>query len=90
MISVNRVLDELQTQLTKARTSGDEAAIRESVAVMESLCGLILDRERASGRQVEPSSPAAMPAASSMPVSQPLEGRVLEEDDANGGSLFDF
>ncbi|WP_025785539.1 YwdI family protein [Sporosarcina sp. D27] len=106
MISTNRVLEELQRQLTNAKTTSDEAAMRESIAAMQSLCGLILGEKTAqlpssegglkflSGTNaVTGASPTGMSPIKktiTAPVQSSLEGKVLEEEDANGGSLFDF
>ncbi|REB05954.1 hypothetical protein DVB69_13495 [Sporosarcina sp. BI001-red] len=106
MISTNRVLEELQRQLTNAKMTSDETAMRESIAVMQSLCGLLLGEKTAqlpstesklkflSGNNaVAGASPTGMSPASetiTAPVQSSLEGKVLEEEDANGGSLFDF
>lgn len=110
MISTNRVLEELQRQLTYAKTTSDEAAMRESIAAMQSLCGLILGEKTAqlpssegelkflSGSNAGASasasaSPTGMESIKktiSAPVQSSLEGKVLVEEDANGGSLFDF
>ncbi|GKV69095.1 hypothetical protein NCCP2716_15930 [Sporosarcina sp. NCCP-2716] len=91
MIAVAHVLDELQKQLAKAKNSSDEQEIRESLAAMQSLCGLVLGAKDAAGSPspvIRP--PAAAPSVPAVPVSSPMEGKLLEEEDANGGSLFDF
>ncbi|MBD7908658.1 YwdI family protein [Sporosarcina gallistercoris] len=103
MISTNRILEELQRQLTNAKTTSDEAAMRESIAAMQSLCGLILgektpqppfrDGELKENRPVQGVPPIGMSPAKeaySAPMQSGLEGKVLDEEDANGGSLFDF
>ncbi|MCM3756021.1 YwdI family protein [Sporosarcina aquimarina] len=106
MISTNRVLEELQRQLTNAKTTSDEAAMRESIAAMQSLCGLILGEKTAQlpttegnlkflsasngGEGASPIDMSSIKKINSSPVQSSLEGKVLEEEDANGGSLFDF
>ncbi len=90
MIAVTHVLDELQKQLAKAKNSSDEQEIRESLAAMQSLCGLVLGAKDAGGSSVTSRTPAAAPSIPAVPVSSPMEGKLLEEEDANGGSLFDF
>ncbi len=96
MISVHRVLDELQRQLTKANATSDEATIRESIAAMQSLCGLVLgDTNGSAAKSSLPKSLETTQVASTQtivtePSNSALEGKLLEEDDANGGSLFDF
>ncbi|MGG0645130.1 YwdI family protein [Sporosarcina gallistercoris] len=100
MISTNRILEELQRQLTNAKTTSDEAAMRESIAAMQSLCGLILgektpsrDVELKGNSPVQDESPLGMSPANetfTTPMQSGLEGKVLNEEDANGDSLFDF
>ncbi|MGN7408235.1 YwdI family protein [Sporosarcina sp. SAFN-010] len=106
MISTNRVLEELQRQLTYAKTTSDEAAMRESIAAMQSLCGLILGEKTAqlpssegelkflsgsnAGAGASPTGMEPIKKTISAPVQSSLEGKVLVEEDANGGSLFDF
>lgn len=108
MISTNRVLEELQRQLTNAKTTSDEAAMRESIAAMQSLCGLILGEKTAhlpssedelkflsgsnagAGAGASPTGMEPIKKTISAPVQSSLEGKVLVEEDANGGSLFDF
>lgn len=104
MISTNRVLEELQRQLTYAKTTSDEAAMRESIAAMQSLCGLILGEKTAqlpssegelkflsgSNAGASPTGMSPIKKTNSAPVQSGLEGKVLVEEDANGGSLFDF
>ncbi|MDW0108585.1 YwdI family protein [Sporosarcina aquimarina] len=95
MISTTRVLDEMQRQLTHAKSSSNEAAVRESIAAIQSLCGLILasNGEQTQTIQASPSFTEMKPREGSVPLQtgpQSLEGQPLEEEDANGGSLFDF
>ncbi len=106
MITTNRVLEEMQRQLTNAKMTSDEATMRESITAMQSLCGLILgetpQRVPSSEDKLQfLSGNSAVTAASPMklspaketvstPVQPGLEGKVLDEKDANGGSLFDF
>lgn len=106
MISTNRVLEEMQRQLTTAKMTSDEAKMRESITAMQSLCGLILgetpqqvpfSEDKAMLWSGNSSAAAASPMelspakeTFSTPVQAGLEGNVLKEEDANGGSLFDF
>lgn len=93
MISHEQVLAEMERQLQLARTARDERAVREALAAIRSLCEVVLG-----------AAPSVRPARTELPKEQvqqpiitqpvsstmPLEGRPLEEEDANGGSLFDF
>lgn len=91
MIAVTHVLDELQKQLTKAKNASDEQEIRESLAAMQSLCGLVLGtKDEPSGQSFTAPVVSSAPSVPLLAQSGPLEGKHLEEEDANGGSLFDF
>ncbi|MFS0575939.1 YwdI family protein [Sporosarcina sp. 179-K 3D1 HS] len=80
MISQKQILTEMERQLQMAKRAGDERTVRESLAAIRSLCEVVLGGE--GSREEKVSSPV-MPVAS-------VEGKLLEEDDANGGSIFDF
>lgn len=100
MISTTRILEELQRQLTNAKTTSDEATMRESIAAMQSLCGLILREKnphppdgKLKGNELThgvTSIGMSSMKENGAPIQPGLEGKVLDEEDANGGSLFDF
>ena len=86
MITYDRILSEMERQLSTARRSGDESQMRESLAAIRSLC------EVALGGSVE-TTEKIVPKKILMNESQPLtslEGKPLEEEGANGSSIFDF
>ena len=76
MISQQQLFAEMERQLQLAKRAGDERTVRESLAAIRSLCEVVL------GGEAKPEVPA-MPNTS-------FETNVLEEEDANGGSIFDF
>ncbi len=85
-IGQERVITEIEKHARQAR-SGDSAKMRESVAAIRALCDLLLESD-----EQQPASPAprAVPLAAS-PSPQPvLSEKKLEEDGANGDSLFEF
>ncbi|RNF40071.1 YwdI family protein [Planococcus salinus] len=83
-IDAARILMEIEKHTIKARTA-DPAKMRESVAAIRALCDLLLDES--PGEMQKP--PRATPLAS--PQVQTVSNvNKLQEDDANGDSLFDF
>lgn len=88
MISYEQILTEMERQLTVAHHANDEAAMREALTAIRSLCEVALNQKGSA-----PAREKIMPKMLSTPEVQSLssyEGKPLEEDDANGGSLFDF
>lgn len=81
-----RVIAEIEKHARQAR-SGDSAKMRESVAVIRALCDLLLESD---GEQPAAPAPRAIPLSAS-PAPQPVfSEEKLEEDGANGDSLFEF
>lgn len=80
MISHDQILSEMDRQLQIARRTGDERAVREALAAIRSLCEVVLGGEIKREEIKQAPSVAAAP----------FEGKILEEEDANGGSIFDF
>lgn len=84
-IEHERVLTEIEKHARRARTK-DSAKLRESLASIRALCDLLLDEEE----QPAPEAPRAIPLSAS-PAPQPvLSEKKLEEEGANGDSLFEF
>lgn len=97
MISYNQVLKEIERQVERARQTNQESTIREALAAVRSLAEVALSEEERQyeknvSRNIEtiqamPQIPQAIPVQSlSSLESKPL----VEEDGANGQSLFDF
>lgn len=87
-ISIQQLLRKMEEELQEAKGITNEARIREIVYSIKSLCELILDE------RVQPTAPkntfnSQQPVYPAQPttIQQP---KHLEEDDANGDSLFDF
>lgn len=88
MIPYDRIISEMERQLSVARRSSDEHTMREALSAIRSLCEVALGGE--SGRREEKVVPKMLTTASAVMSITSLEGKPLEEEDANGGSLFDF
>lgn len=87
MISYDRVLSEMERQLSVARRADDDSTMREAFAAVRSLCEVALGGE---SKREEKNVPKMLTTASAVQSITSLEGTLLEEEDANGGSLFDF
>lgn len=86
MIPYNRILSEMERQLAIAKRSGDEHVMREALAAIRSLCEVALGVEVEREEKIVPKFTASNEGQSTAS----FEGTLLEEEDANGGSLFDF
>ncbi len=87
MISYERILAEMERQLATAKQAQDESTIREALSAIRSLCEVTLTGEVKTAQRVVPKMLSAQSETQSL---SSLEGTLLEEEDANGGSLFDF
>lgn len=87
MITVTQLLSEIEQQVRLAKQTQDEAAQREAIYAVRTLCNVMLNDERPS----TPSIPQAMQMSSvhATPITS-LNEQSLQEADANGESLFDF
>ena len=93
MISYDRILVEMEHQLNAAHETSDAHEIREAVAAIRSLCEVVLSGQPEKSVPVKPmASIPPKPLSVQAPTSlASLDGKPLvEEDGANGGSLFDF
>ncbi|MFS0690829.1 YwdI family protein [Sporosarcina sp. 179-K 8C2 HS] len=87
MITTDRIIEEMQRQLNYAKTAEDDQAVREALTAIRALCQVVL---ASNDKKDEPIITPRTMAISHKPQISSLEGRHLEEDDANGGSIFDF
>ncbi|MCG7343514.1 YwdI family protein [Sporosarcina sp. ACRSL] len=87
MIPKERIIEEMQRQLNYAKATDDDQAIREALTAVRALCQVVL-----AGNEMkdEPIITPRTMAISHKPQISSLEGRPLDEEDANGGSIFDF
>ena len=86
MISYNQVFLEMERQLSAAKKTEDEREMREALAAIRSLCEVALGGKP---RSDEKTIPKMLSSHTVQPI-QSLEAKPLEEDGANGGSIFDF
>lgn len=87
MISYDRIISEMERQLSVAKRTNEERVMREALSAVRSLCEVALGEN--SVRQEEKIVPKMLIAPDVQSISS-LEGKPLVEEDANGGSLFDF
>ncbi|HJV17148.1 MAG TPA: YwdI family protein [Bacillales bacterium] len=89
-ISVQRLLAKIDEELKLAKSNVDEKSLRENVYSIKILCELILDEKQLenTSETIKSSVAVQQPYATSFSVmNQP---KKLNDDDANGDSLFDF
>lgn len=87
-IETARILDEIDKHTARARQGGPEK-IRESLAAIRALCDLLLDDEAAPAPKTPRAIPLASTEAGNRPQTVPSAAR-LQEEGANGDSLFEF
>lgn len=90
MISYDTIVAAIQQHASAA--TGDEAQVREQLTAIRALCDVVLanDRQLASTRIAPSPMPVAPPVAPQIAPPPSLPTKKIEEDDANGDSLFDF
>ena len=86
MISYNQVLLEMERQLTAAKKTEDEREMREALAAIRSLCEVALGGKPRSDEKI---IPKMLTSHTVQPITS-LEAKPMEEEGANGGSIFDF
>ncbi|MEK5079182.1 YwdI family protein [Solibacillus sp. FSL W7-1436] len=90
MITYESIVKQIGILTTEAAQAATEQQAREKLAAIRALCDVVLDEKISSPK---PASINSMSATISSPVyTQPVAvpAQKLEEDDANGDSLFDF
>ncbi|MEH7379474.1 YwdI family protein [Bacillus sp. JJ1533] len=93
-ISLGKILDKMQQELQSAKSEASEQKVRERLMAIRTLCDLVLDEAPTEVRRVE--SMPVQPLPQSVQPIQTMQPTTiqntakLEEDDANGDSLFDF
>lgn len=86
MISYNQLFLEMERQLNAAKKTEDEREMREALAAIRSLCEVALGGKPRNDEKI---IPKVLSSHTVQPI-QSLEAKPLEEDGANGGSIFDF
>lgn len=90
MITYESIVKQIEKLTTEAAHAVTEQQAREKLAAIRALCDVVLDEKISSPK---PASINSMSTTISSPVyTQPvaMPAQKLEEDDANGDSLFDF
>lgn len=86
MISYQRLVNEIERYTVQAKSVKDEQQLREIFSAIRALCDVALNNQQQQ-----------QPTFNTQPLPQPTVNKVhqlpsskLEEDDANGDSIFDF
>jgi hypothetical protein len=101
-ISIEKLLTKMEAELKQARSSQKEESLRERIYSIKILCELILDEKQTRDEAISPRTQAYQPVASQPFVQQPAliqqpttvmpqpKKLEMDDDEANGDSLFDF
>ncbi|NLY80628.1 MAG: YwdI family protein [Lysinibacillus sp.] len=81
MISYERLFNEIERYTTMAKSAKDEQQLREIFSAIRALCDVALNAKH---------QPAQTQNIQQLASSHHLPSAKLEEDDANGDSIFDF
>ena len=90
MITYETIVKQIEKLTAEAAHAATEQQAREKLTAIRALCDVVLDEKVSSPK---PASINSMSTTISSPVySHPvaIPAQKLEEDDANGDSLFDF
>ncbi|MGG0655071.1 YwdI family protein [Rummeliibacillus pycnus] len=96
MISYEAIVAELAKHIAQVQSVKSEAQMREEFAAIRALCDVALHNEESqlakndSIPKMMQDTVKLLPQQTSMQVPQSLTANKLEEDDANGDSIFDF
>lgn len=94
-IPSDRVLTEIERHLERVRPE-DAGHVRETLAAIRALCDIVLEDQPqrpqpvSASRPVPASRPVQQQSAVQQVAPSDLRETPLQEDDANGDSLFDF
>ncbi|WP_339252046.1 YwdI family protein [Sporosarcina sp. FSL W8-0480] len=91
MITNERIIEEMERQLSYAKSAKDDQTVREALSAVRALCQVVLGG--ATTERPPKDEPIITPrtmAISHKPLLSSLEAKHLDEEDANGGSIFDF
>lgn len=84
MISYEQIAAEIERQLQSVHSTGDEHKMREAFSAIRALCEVAL-----STSEIKSIQPKVL-STTNVQSSPRVGGELLAEDDANGGSIFDF
>ncbi|WP_434813619.1 YwdI family protein [Bacillus halotolerans] len=103
-IHISALIQKMEEELKKAKTAEGDEELKRHVAVVRSLCDVVLDQpETGSTTRIQPSvtaSPSAPPSTDQLLMEKMMGSAGLnkyrkqekdkQEEDGNGESLFDF
>lgn len=86
MISYEAVLLQMEQLVQNAKHTPNEQHMREQLTAVKALCDVILGQAASTSQQVSP----AIQKSQALPLQQTMPSEKLQEQDANGDSIFDF
>ncbi|MGX4767856.1 YwdI family protein [Bacillus mojavensis] len=103
-IHISALIQKMEEELKKAKTAEHDEELKRNVAVVRSLCDVVLGQpETGSTPRIQPSvtaSPSAPPSTDQLLMEKMMGSAGLnkyrkqekdkQEEDGNGESLFDF
>ncbi|KUP36450.1 YwdI family protein [Bacillus halotolerans] len=103
-IHISALIQKMEEELKKAKTAEGDEELKRHVAVVRSLCDVVLDQpETGSAPLIQPSvtpNPSAPPSTDQLLMEKMMGNAGLnkyrkqekdkQEEDGNGESLFDF
>lgn len=96
MISYETVVAEIVKHVAQAQNVRDEAKLREELSAIRALCDVALHNGTSKSVSINSSLKVNTTAVNSLPqqptvqVPQSIATNKLQEEDANGDSIFDF
>jgi len=96
MISYEVVVAEIAKHVVKAQSAMNDTQIREELSAIRALCDVALHVEGAKPSSTNHipkmmiSTEPQLPQQTSVQATRTLNANKLQEDDANGDSIFDF
>lgn len=89
MITQQAILTQMEKLTAEARQASSEQQAREKFAAIKALCEVVL-AEQTIEKQQSVSISAITPSVPTFTQPVAIPSQKLQEDDANGDSLFDF
>lgn len=89
MISQQAIFLEIEQQLARAKQATTEAQAREALAAIQALCNVTLQATRSTAQPLTTMATTQPLTAMAQPQSLTAT-KFVEDDGANGDSLFDF
>lgn len=84
-ITVDKIIEKMMKELQIAKQEGNSAKVREHFLAIRTLCDLVLDEAPAEKPVLQKMMTTQIPTTTNFPT--PVK---LDDDEANGDSLFDF